>query len=164
MALKDIPVIGNLASLFNKDGTEMTDEEASAAICEADAAVEAENKEPAEEIYLKEAGYGKNAGNEFGWQLGTACAGGLVGGWVVRKLSGGKFLPTVLGAAVGSIVMHKIGPELITDIQRGNQYVDQQKALGKSEGKLSDRFNAVIDNVKVRGQNTTPDPDIDVDI
>lgn len=164
MALKDIPVVGNLASLFNKDGTEMTDEEASAAICEADAAVEAENKEFAEEIYLKEAGYGKNAGNETVWQVSTALSGAAAGYFIANKLSGGKFFPKVLGVAVGAIVMHKIGPELITDVQRGNQYVDQQKALGKSEGKLSDRFNAIIDNVKVRGQNTTPDPDIDVDI
>lgn len=164
MALKDIPVIGNLASFSKKDGTEMTNEEAAAAMCEADKAIEAEPKKAAAEAYLIEAGYGKDAGDKLGWQVGTAAVGGFAG-WVIGdKVSGGKLLPRVFGAIIGSVVLHKIGPELRTDIQRGNQYVDQQKALGKSEGKLSDRFNAIIDNVKVRGQNTTPDPDIDVDV
>lgn len=164
MALKDIPIIGNLASFSKKDGTEMTNEEAAEAMCEADKAVEAEPKKAAAEAYLIEAGYGKDAGDKLGWQAGTAICGAVSGAFIGYKASGGKPLPAIIGVFVGSVVLHKIGPELITDIQRGNQYVDQQKALGKSEGKLSDRFNAVIDNIKVRGQNTTPDPDIDVDV
>lgn len=164
MALKDVPIIGNVISFFNKDGTEMTDKETAEAIEGADEKSAFEDCEPASETELEENGYGKDAGDRFVSQAGTAALGGFLGYQVADRLSGGNKLIGAIGLLAGAVVMHKIGPELITDIQRGNQYVDQQKELGKSEGKLSDRFAAVVENFKTKGQSVTPDPDVDIDV
>jgi len=155
------PVLNNVTSLFKKDGTEMTDEEAVEAIEKASKFADSKSADEAE---LKDAGYGKDAGDNFFAQIGSAGLGGWAGWYAGSRLGGDKLFPKLAGAVVGSVVMHKIGPELVTDIQRGWQSVDQQKAEGKSEGKLADRFAAIWENVKVKGQSVTPDPDIDVDV
>ena len=155
------PVLNNVTSLFKKDGTEMTDEEAVEAIEKASKFADSKSADEAE---LKEAGYGKDAGDNFFSQTISAGTGSVAGWYIGSRLSGDKLFPKLAGAVIGAVVMHKIGPELVTDVQRANQYVDQQKSEGKSEGKLADRFSAIWENVKVKGQNVTPDPDIDVDV
>lgn len=161
MDIKDVPLIGNVVSWFKKDGTEMTDEEAADAVDKADKFADTKSADEAE---LKEAGYGKDAGDNFFSQTISAGTGGMAGWYIGSRLSGDKLFPKLAGAVIGAVVMHKIGPELVTDVQRANQYVDQQKSEGKSEGKLADRFSAIWENVKVKGQNVMPDPDIDVDV
>ena len=110
--------------------------------------------------------WGKDAGNTFWSQAGTAIAGAGLFGVISNKLSGGNKLWTGIGGLAGAVIMHKVGPEFITDIQRGFQYVDQQKALGKSEGKFTDKLAAAFGNVKVSGQafapTTVADPDPDI--
>lgn len=163
MDIKDVPLIGNVVSWFKSDGTEMTDEEAADAVDKADKFADAKSAS-ADEAELKEAGYGKDAGDNFFSQTISAGTGSVAGWYIGSRLSGDKLFPKLAGAVIGAVVMHKIGPELVTDVQRANQYVDQQKSEGKSEGKLADRFSAIWENVKVKGQNVTPDPDIDVDV
>lgn len=110
--------------------------------------------------------WGKDMGNTFLSQAGTAVVGAGLFGVISNKLSGGNKLWTGIGGLAGAVIMHKVGPELITDIQRGFQYVDQQKALGKSEGKFTDKLEAVFGNIKVSGQEFAPttvaDPDPDI--
>lgn len=143
--LSEKPVIRNVISFFNPDGTEKTDDEI---------AIEM-NK--ASEYELEAADYGGDVGDTFAAKAGSAAVGGLAGGALVYGLTGGNKIKTAIGALAGAVIMHKIGPELTTDIQRANQYVDQQKASGKSEGKLSDRFSAYLTNIKTKGQVVTPD-------
>lgn len=110
--------------------------------------------------------WGKDAGKGFLSQIGTAIGGAALFGVISNKFSGGNKLWTGIGGLAGAVIMHKVGPELITDIQRGCQYVDQQKALGKSEGKFMDKLEAVFGNIKVSGQEFAPttvaDPDPDI--
>ena len=106
--------------------------------------------------------YGADAGDSFFSKAGTAAVGAALFGLISNKASGGNKLWTGIGGLAGAVIMHKVGPEFITDVQRGWQYVDQQKALGKSEGSLTDRFNAIFGNVKVKGQSFEPDPDLNV--
>lgn len=110
--------------------------------------------------------WGKDAGKSFFSQISTAIGGAALFGIISNKVSGGNKLWTGIGGLAGAVLMHKIGPEFITDIQRGVQYVNQQKALGKSEGKLADKAAAVLGNIKVSGQAYTPmaaaDPDPDI--
>lgn len=106
--------------------------------------------------------YGADIGDNFISKIGTAAGGALLGGYLSNKLTDGNKLWAGIGGLAGAVIMHKIGPEFMTDVQRGWQYVDQQKAAGKSEGSLTDRFNAIFGNIKTKGQSFEPDPDIDV--
>ncbi len=148
MAVSDKPVEGNLPSYTDENGKAIPDEKIGDAIEKAD-------KEPVD--------YGKDVGSNFFVQVGSLVGGCVLGGWVGDKISNGNKITTALGTVIGGLFMRRIGAEVATDIQRGNQYVDQQKERGLSEGKLSDRFKAVLGNISdIKGQKYEPDPDLDV--
>lgn len=150
--LRKVPIVGNL---FKEDGIF-----GKATVAFEDETVES-NKKTTE---LTKVDYGKDAGKTGLAKYGTAISGAFLGGYISDKMTGGNKLWTGIGALAGAVILHKIGPELITDIQRGVQYVDQQKALGKSEGTLTDKFNAVFGNIKVKGQSFTPDTSLDANV
>lgn len=110
--------------------------------------------------------YGKDLGDNFWTKAITAGVGAFLGGSISNNVSGGNKLWMGIGGLAGAVILHKIGPELVTDVQRGLQYDNQQVALGKSEGKFMDKFNAVFGNIKVKGQDYAPsvgaDPDVDM--
>ena len=150
MALKDVPVIGNVVSWFDKDGAEMTDAEIASVV---EAETQGENK-PVD--------YGKDVGNNFFVQLGAAGGGVVLGGVVANKLSDKSKFWTGIGALAGAVIMHKVAPELATDIQRGNQYADQQSGVTGEKTSLKDRFKYIGANIMQKGQSYEPDPDLDV--
>ena len=139
------PVKNAVSSFFNKDGTEMTDEEIAAAV-----------------ETTTDVDYGKDMGDNFFVQLGTAAGGAFTGWYVGKKLSGDNKLWAGVAALAGAVVMHKVGTELATDIQRGNQYADQQEEKTGEKTSLKDRFKYIGTNTVRRGQVYEPDPDLDV--
>lgn len=149
--IRDVPLVGNL---FKEDGI------FSKATTTFEDGVAKSGKQTKEAV---ETDYGKDAGNHVISQAGTAVAGAALFGVISNKLSGGNKLWTAIGGLAGAVIMHKIGPELITDVQRGWQYVDQQKALGKSDGKFADRFDAIFGNIKTSGQAYAPTTVADAD-
>ncbi len=111
--------------------------------------------------------YGDDVGNNWFLKTGAVALGGLGGYFAGKSIGGDKPLGKILGSVVGVVAAYKVIPEIATDIQRGNQYVDQQVQHGKSEGNLLDRFKAVGENfLKFGGQSNMPgiamdaDPDI----
>lgn len=155
MAWKDVPVIGNIVSWFNKDGTQMADDEIASAVEKTAGDTEnQENKETTD--------YGKDLGDNFFTQIAAVGGGALIGKYAGNKLSGGSKLWTGIGALAGAVVMHKFGTELATDVQRGWQYASQQEEKTGEKVSLKDRFKYIGTNVTKKGQVYEPDPDLDV--
>lgn len=101
--------------------------------------------------------YGDDIGDNFFVKLGSAVGGGALGCIIGNKLGNGKPLGTIIGLLGGAVLMYNVAPEIATDIQRGNQAVDQQVERGESEGNLADRFSAVCSNLaNIGGQSVTP--------
>lgn len=106
--------------------------------------------------------WGEDIGDNFFVKGGTIVGGGLLGYTLANKFSDNK-LVSILGGVAGAVIMNRVGTQVATDIQRGNQYVDQQVEQGKSAGNLSDRFKAVFGNfTDIKGQKNVPTSDPDV--
>lgn len=148
MAISDKPVEGNLSSYTDESGEPIPDEKIGDAIEKAD-------KKPVD--------YGKDAGSNFFVQVGSVGIGCAIGSFIGNKMSDGNKFKIALGTVIGGLLMRRIGAEVATDIQRGNQYIDQKVEQGLSQGKLSDRFSAVFTNIRdIKGQKLEADPDLDV--
>lgn len=107
--------------------------------------------------------YGSNIGDNKIVKLASGIGGAIAGGFLGKAIGKNKStgidnpLATGLGALIGGVVAYKVIPEITTDVQRGNQYIDQQVLDGKSEGNLWDRFKSVSTNLlNFGGQTNTP--------
>ena len=101
--------------------------------------------------------YGADIGDNILMKGVSTLGGAVLGGFIGNKIGEGNIFGTILGGVIGSVAMYKIAPEIATDIQRGNQSVDEQVEAGKSEGNLADRFSAVWQNLTtLGGQSVKP--------
>lgn len=110
--------------------------------------------------------YGTDVGCSNSTKVVSAIGGAALGGLIGKKIGDnhafqtGNPLAAIIGALGGSVIAYKIVPSVATDVQRANQYVDQQVQTGKSEGNLGDRFKAVLQNIAdLRGQKNVPTVD-----
>lgn len=115
--------------------------------------------------------YGADVKKSKGVKVASAVGGMALGGLIGKKLGDSHFtntgnpLAAIIGAIGGSVIAYKVVPEIATDVQRGNQYVDQQTKQGKSAGNLADRFKAIMQNIAdLSGQKNVPTVDQEYDL
>lgn len=115
--------------------------------------------------------YGNDVSKSKSLRMTSAIGGAALGGLIGKKIGDSHFaqsgnpLAAIVGALGGSVIAYKIVPEIATDIQRGNQFIDQKAKQGKSEGNLADRFKAILQNIgDLSGQKNLPTVDQDYDL
>ena len=97
--------------------------------------------------------------HDFRSQLGSAAVGAVLGTFVCKKLTDNK-LVHVIGLIAGSVIMHKVGPEIARDFagaadntkQKGCDGIDKFKNTAMAFGK---------NLLNTKGQTYTGDMDCD---